>query len=72
MQCFLLRESYLSLLSNFCDYLNDMLNTMNDKRTNEITTFLKSLEIRSSRLSEVIETQNISKFQNFNQALIHS
>jgi len=49
-----------------------MTNIINVKRINQITTFLKSLNIRSKRFSEIIRSENISIIQNFNQALIHS
>ena len=49
-----------------------MTNTISQKRINLIITFLKSLKIKSKRFSEIIETQNISVIQDFNQALIHS
>ena len=49
-----------------------MKNIINTKRINQITTFLKSLNIKSKRFSEIIETQNISVIQDFNQAFIHS
>ena len=49
-----------------------MTNIINTKRINQITTFLKSLNIKSKRFSEIIETQNISVIQDFNQAFIHS
>jgi len=49
-----------------------MKNIINAKRINQITTFLKSLNIKSKRFSEIIRTQNISIFQDFNQAFIHS
>ena len=49
-----------------------MTNTINGKRINQIIIFLKSLKIRSKRFYEIIETQNISMIQDFNQALIHS
>ena len=49
-----------------------MANVMNGKRINQIITFLKSLNIKSKRFSEIIRTQNISVIQEFNQALIHS
>ena len=49
-----------------------MTNIINTKRINQITTFLKSLNIKSKRFSEIITTRNISVLQNFNQALIHS
>jgi len=49
-----------------------MANVMNGKRINQIVTFLKSLNIKSKRFSEIIRTQNISVIQDFNQALIHS
>ena len=43
-----------------------------NKRLNQIITFLKSLKIKSERFSELISTQNHLVIQNFNQALIHS
>ena len=49
-----------------------MTNIINAKRINQITTFLKSLNIKSKRFSEIIRTDNISVIQNFNQAFIHS
>ncbi len=49
-----------------------MTKIINAKRINQITTFLKSLNIKSKRFSEIIRTQNISIIQNFNQACIHS
>jgi ribonuclease-3 len=49
-----------------------MANIIDAKRINQIFTFLKSLEIRSKRFSEIIRTQNMSVIQDFNQALIHS
>ena len=49
-----------------------MTDIINAKRINQITTFLKSLNIKSKRFSEIISTQNISVIQDFNQALIHS
>jgi ribonuclease-3 len=49
-----------------------MTHIINNKRINEIITFLKSLQIRSERFSEILKTQDISVIQNFNQALIHS
>ena len=49
-----------------------MTNIINAKRINQITTFLKSLNIKSKRFSEIISKQNISVIQNFDQALIHS
>ena len=49
-----------------------MKNIINAERINQITTFLKSLNIKSKRFSEIIETQNISVIQDFNQAFIHS
>ena len=55
-----------------CDYSNQMTNIINAKRINQITTFLKSLNIKSERFSEIIRTQNISVIQDFNQAFIHS
>ena len=49
-----------------------MRNIINAKRINQITTFLKSLNIKSKRFSEIIKTENISIIQDFNQAFIHS
>ena len=56
----------------FSLYLNDMKYIVNEKRINEINSFLISLKIRSKRFSEIIKTPDISIIQNFNQALIHS
>ena len=53
-------------------YSNQMTNIINAKRINQITTFLKSLNIKSKRFSEIIKTQNISVIQDFNEALTHS
>ena len=47
-----------------------MTNIINSKRINQITTFLKSLNIKSKRFSEIISSQNISVIQDFHQALI--
>jgi len=60
------------LLSNCFDYLNHMTNIINEKRINQITTFLKSLNIKSKRFSEIIRTENLSIIQDFHQAFIHS
>ena len=60
------------LLSNCCDYSNQMKNIINANRINQITTFLESLNIKSKRFSEIIKTQNISIIKDFNQALTHS
>jgi len=49
-----------------------MTNIINIKRINEITIFLKSLNIKSNRFSELIKTQNISVIQVFHKAFIHS
>ena len=49
-----------------------MTNIINAQRINQITTFLKSLNIRSKRFSEIIGIKDISIIQNFNQAFIHS
>ena len=49
-----------------------MTNIINIKRINQITIFLKSLNIKSKRFSEIIEAQNIQVIQDFNQAFIHS
>ena len=53
-------------------YSNQMTNIINEKRINQITTFLKSLNIKSKRFSEIIRTKNISVIQDFNKAFIHS
>ena len=60
------------LLSNFFDYLSNVANTITGERINQIITFLKSLEIKSERFSEIISKQNTLVIQDFNQALIHS
>ncbi len=49
-----------------------MTNILDAKRINQIITFLKSLNIKSKRFSEIIKTQDISIIKNFNQAFIHS
>ena len=49
-----------------------MKNIIDEKRINQITTFLNALDIKSKRFSEMIRTKNISVIQNFNQAFIHS
>ena len=49
-----------------------MTKIVDKKRINQIIIFLKSLNIRSKRFSEIINNQNILIIQNFNQALIHS
>jgi len=49
-----------------------MTKKLNGKRIDQIITFLKSLNIKSKRFSEIIKTENISAIQHFNQALIHS
>ena len=49
-----------------------MRNITNAKRINQITTFLKSLNIKSKRFSEIIRTQDISVIKDFNQAFIHT
>jgi len=49
-----------------------MTNIIKRKRINQIITFLESLQIRSKRFYEIIETENISVMKEFNQALIHS
>ena len=42
------------------------------ERNNQIIIFLKSLNIRSKRFSEITNNQNIAVLKIFNQALIHS
>ena len=49
-----------------------MTNIIEKKRINQITTFLKSLNIKSKRFSEKIRTKDFSVIQDFNQAFIHS
>ena len=49
-----------------------MSDAINEKRINQIITFLKSLKIRSKRFSKIISEDNILVIQYFNQALIHS
>ena len=49
-----------------------MTNIINAKRIDKITTFLKSLNIKSKRFSEIIRTRDILVIQDFNQAFIHS
>ncbi len=49
-----------------------MTNKISRKRVNQIINFLKSLKIESKKFSEIIERQNISAIEDFNQALIHS
>ena len=51
---------------------NQMTHIIKAKRINQITTFLKSLNIKSKRFSELIRTHNIAVIQDFNQAFIHS
>ena len=66
------RTRLMTCFLNCCDYSNQMTNIIDAKRINQITTFLKSLNIKSKRFSEIISAQNISIIQNFNQAFIHS
>ena len=66
------RTRLMTCFLNCCDYSNQMKNIINAKRINQITAFLKSLNIKSKRFSEIISAQNISIIQNFNQAFIHS
>ena len=42
-----------------------MKNKINEKRINQIITFLQSLQIKSERFSEIIRTENVSVIQNF-------
>ena len=49
-----------------------MANTISRERINQITTFLKSLNIQSKRFSDIFKTQNDSVIKDFNQALTHS
>jgi len=45
---------------------------INEKRINQIITFLKSLKIRSKRFTDIIRTKNLSVIQDFHKALTHS
>jgi len=49
-----------------------MTNIINEKRINQITTFLKSLNIQSERFSKILITKNHSTIRDFNQVFIHS
>tara|TARA_B100000886_G_C20352688_1_gene461591 strand:+ start:71 stop:820 length:750 start_codon:yes stop_codon:yes gene_type:complete len=49
-----------------------MKKIINEKRIDQIITFLESLKIRSERFSKTIRKRNISVIQDFNQAFIHS
>jgi ribonuclease-3 len=49
-----------------------MKHIIDKKRINQITTFLKSLNIKSERFSKIIRKENSPAIKNFNQALIHS
>ena len=49
-----------------------MTNIIKAKRINQITTFLKSLNIQSERFSEIVITKNHSIIRNFNPVFIHS
>jgi len=49
-----------------------MSKLINDKRINQIITFLKSLDIKSKRFNEKIDSKNQKLIQNFNEALTHS
>jgi len=49
-----------------------MTNKINDKRINQITTFLESLNIQSERFSKIVKTQNCSAIRDFHQVFIHS
>ena len=49
-----------------------MNNVIKKTRVNQIISFLKSLNIRSERFSEIIRAENISAIQDFNQAFTHS
>ena len=66
------RTRLMTCFLNCCDYSNQMTNIINAKRINQITIFLKSLNIKSERFSEIIRTENISVIQDFNKAFIHS
>ena len=45
---------------------------IDSKRIDQIIIFLKSLNIQSTRLNEIINPENISIIENFNEALTHS
>ena len=49
-----------------------MTSIISEKRIQQIIIFLKSLNIKSKRFSEIIKSKNISIIQELNQALIHS
>ncbi len=49
-----------------------MTKIINERRINQLITFLKSLKVKSKRFSEILTIQNISLIENFNEALIHS
>ena len=49
-----------------------MTSLIDEKRVNQIICFLKSLNIKSKRFTEIIKTKNISRIQEFNEALTHS
>ena len=57
------------LLSNYCNHMTKIITR---ERISQIIIFLKSLNIRSKRFSEITSNQNIAVLKNFNQALIHS
>ena len=49
-----------------------MTQTIDDKRIEEIVTFLKSLKIKSDRFLEILNKKDRLKIQIFNEALTHS
>jgi ribonuclease-3 len=49
-----------------------MTNIVDEKRINQIITFLTSLKIKSKRFSDIVHRQNILLIHDFNQALTHS
>jgi len=49
-----------------------MTKIINEKRIDQIITFLKSLDINSKRFHEAIKAKDLLIIQNFNEALTHS
>ena len=49
-----------------------MTDKVNEKRINQIISFLNSLEISSKRFTEIIRAQNLSVIKYFHQAFTHS
>ena len=57
---------------NECKYFIHMTNFTNEKRIDQIITFLESLNIKSKRFSEMIKTKDLLIIQDFDEALTHS